>query len=115
MLTLAAWLHNIDPFAVQFPEGFILPGIRWYGLAYLTAFAAGYFFARRIAKVGISTLRTSEVMDFVISVAIAVVVGGRLGYVFFYKPALLVTFVDHFPWWGVLQLDQGGMASHGGM
>jgi phosphatidylglycerol:prolipoprotein diacylglycerol transferase len=115
MLTLAAWLHNIDPFAIQFPENPILPGIRWYGLAYLTAFAAGYFFARRIVKVGISTLRSAEVMDFVISVAISVVVGGRLGYVIFYKPALLTTFVPGFPYWGVLQLSQGGMASHGGM
>jgi len=115
MLQLAAWLHNIDPFAIEFPEGFILPGIRWYGLAYLATFALGYLFTRRIVRLGVTTLRVSEVMDFVIAIAIAVVLGGRLGYVLFYKPELFITFSSGFPYWGVLQLNQGGMSSHGGM
>ena len=56
MPTLAAWLHDIDPFAVQFPEGFFIPGIRWYGLAYLAAFTVCWLFCQRIRKVGITTL-----------------------------------------------------------
>jgi len=31
---IAYWVHNIDPFAVQFGDGF---GVRWYGLAYLSS------------------------------------------------------------------------------
>jgi phosphatidylglycerol:prolipoprotein diacylglycerol transferase len=35
--------------------------------------------------------------------------------VLFYKRALLLEFSRDFPWWGVLKIHQGGMASHGGM
>lgn len=115
MATLAAWLHNIDPFAIQFPQGFILDGIRWYGLAYLATFAIGFLLVRRIARQGRTTLQPAETMDFVITVAIGVILGGRLGYVFFYKPALLAEFSNAFPYWGVFQLNKGGMSSHGGM
>ncbi len=115
MATLAAWIHNIDPFAVQFPQGFILDGIRWYGLAYLATFALGFAIARRIARVGITTVRPAEIMDFVITVAIGVIAGGRLGYVIFYKPQLLIDFDGSVPFWGLFRLNEGGMSSHGGM
>ncbi len=115
MATLAAWLHNIDPFAVKFPDGFVLEGIRWYGLAYLATFAIGFLLVRRIARQGRTTLVPAETMDFVITVAIGVILGGRLGYVLFYKPALLKELSDTFPYWGVFQLNKGGMSSHGGM
>ncbi|MEX2212910.1 MAG: prolipoprotein diacylglyceryl transferase [Phycisphaeraceae bacterium] len=111
MPTLSAWLHNIDPFAIQFTETF---GLRWYGLAYLTAFAVGWFLCQRIRKVGFTTLHAKEITDFVIIGAIAVVAGGRLGYVFFYKPHLL-GFTSDPPYWGVLALQGGGMSSHGAM
>ena len=112
MRILAAWLHDIDPFAIQISGNF---GLRWYGLAYLAAFVCGYLFARRIVAVGRTTLAKAEVMDFVITVAIGVVAGGRLGYVFFYQPSLLWHFTDELPFWGMLMLNKGGMASHGGM
>jgi phosphatidylglycerol:prolipoprotein diacylglycerol transferase len=35
--------------------------------------------------------------------------------VIFYDPALLVTFTKSIPFWGVLMLNRGGMASHGGI
>jgi phosphatidylglycerol:prolipoprotein diacylglycerol transferase len=44
-----------------------------------------------------------------------VIVGGRLGHVVFYEPHLLVTFGDAFPFWGLLELNKGGMSSHGGV
>lgn len=115
MLNLAVWLHNIDPFAIQFPQGFILDGIRWYGLAYLATFAIGFLFTRRVTLMGRTTLKPAEVMDFVITVAIGVIVGGRVGYVLFYKPHLLIEFTSSIPFWGLLQLNKGGMSSHGGM
>ena len=33
-----AYLHGFDPFAVKFPAGWPLGGIRWSGLAYLAGF-----------------------------------------------------------------------------
>jgi phosphatidylglycerol:prolipoprotein diacylglycerol transferase len=48
-------------------------------------------------------------------VIIGVLVGGRLGYVLFYQPALLVGFAPTFPFWDLLAINKGGMASHGGV
>lgn len=112
MPALAAWLHDIDPYAVQLWEG---GPIRWYGLSYLLGFVIGFLLVRRVAQVGKSALRPQQVADLIILLAIGVVVGGRLGYVIFYQPALLWTFFDHVPLWGALALQEGGMASHGGM
>ena len=41
------WLHNLDPFAVQFTQNV---GLRWYGLAYLVGLVAGYFIIQFLAK-----------------------------------------------------------------
>jgi len=120
MLLIAdAWLHNLDPFAIQF-SGFagdvLNGGIRWYGLSYLAGFVIGYLLIRRVLTVGISPLKPQQAGDLVVTLAISLVVGGRLGYVLFYKPELLTEFTpDQAPWWGVLKINQGGMASHGGM
>ena len=111
--TLAAWLHDLDPVAVTVP-GIGLP-IRWYGLSYLAGFVLGYLLIRRVTKAGRSPLDPKRVADFVVAVAIGVVVGGRLGYVVFYGPHLLFDFSGDIPFWGVLAINDGGMASHGGM
>ncbi|MEM6393412.1 MAG: prolipoprotein diacylglyceryl transferase [Planctomycetota bacterium] len=113
MLQLAdAWVHDFDPFAVQFTRTI---GIRWYGLAYLVGFAIGYLLLRLIAKTGQTPLKPERVPDLLVTLAIGIVVGGRLGYVLFYQPSLLIEFSNSLPYWGVLAINQGGMASHGGM
>lgn len=110
--TLAAWLHTIDPYAIQLWEG---GPIRWYGLSYLAGFLIAFLLIKRVATVGVSTLPPAKAGDFVVSLAIGTVVGGRLGYILFYKPELLVEFTSNVPYWGVLDMMGGGMASHGGM
>jgi phosphatidylglycerol:prolipoprotein diacylglycerol transferase len=114
--TLAAWLHDIDPFVFRLPDLGPLPeGIRWYGLSYLVGFAIGYLLIRRVAAVGVSTLEPGKVGDLIVTLAIGVIVGGRLGYVLFYAPSLLVDVMSAPPFWGVLAFNKGGMASHGGI
>lgn len=114
--TLAAWLHTLDPFVVQFPEGWPIEGLRWYGTAYLLGFVAGYFLIRRVTRVGRSPLPTGRVIDLVMACILGLLVGGRLGYVLFYEPALLTDWDSATPpYWGVLAINRGGMASHGGM
>src|SRR3990172_6943642 len=110
-----AYLNRIDPYAVQFPQGFFVDGIRWYGLSYLAGFVIAYFVIRRVVKVGGSTLKIAEVGDMVVALAIGLVVGGRLGYALFYDRSLFYTFSDSAPWWDLLAINKGGMASHGGM
>ena len=106
------WLHNLNPFAIRFYDEV---GIRWYGLAYLTAFVVGYLVIRHFTRLGRSPLSAAHVGDFVFAIAVGTIVGGRLGYCIFYSPNLLTTFTKDFPFWGVLALHHGGMASHGGM
>ena len=110
-MTLAVWLHNLDPYLINF-EPF---PIRWYGLAYLAGFFVAYLIIKRVCKVGISSLKPENVADLVVAVAIGIFVGGRLGYVLFYDIQLLWDFTGQIPYWGVLAINRGGMASHGGM
>ena len=115
LITLAAWLHDWDPFAIEFWQGSPLPGIRWYGLSYLAGFAAGFFIIRRLAQIGNSPLKPQQVLDLVMCIALGVLAGGRIGYVILYDPKLLTNFTTGFPFWGLLALNKGGMASHGGL
>lgn len=107
-----AWLHTLDPFLIQFASGF---GIRWYGLSYLAGFVVAYLILRRLSKRGLSQLSPAQVSDFVFATAVGTVVGGRLGYCLFYSPELLTRFTGQFPFWGLLAVNEGGMASHGGI
>ncbi len=110
--TLGQWVHDLSPFALRFSGDF---GIRWYGLSYGLGFLVGWIVLRWLAARGRIGLSVERVGDLMIAVMLGVIVGGRLGYVFFYQPALLLDFSAQFPFWGVLQLTRGGMASHGGM
>ncbi len=118
--TLAAWVHNMDPYMIRLWEG---GPIRWYGMSYLVGFFVGWLIARRVVRVGQQrpdTLETPRlapmaVTDLVVMVAFGAVIGGRLGYCAFYQPSLFTTFDGSFPWWGVFKLNEGGMASHGGI
>jgi len=106
------YLHDLNPFAIQFGGGF---GIRWYGLSYLMGFGAAFFIISYFAKRKLSPLSKDQISDFVFTVAIGTLVGGRLGYCIFYSPELFTSFSKSFPFWGVLEVNKGGMASHGGI
>lgn len=106
------WVHNFDPFLIQFSETF---GIRWYGMAYLTGFAVGAALMIFLARRGRGTLKAEQVMDFITYVVVGTMLGGRLGYALFYSPDLLTDFSWKPPFWGLLRVWEGGMASHGGI
>ena len=107
---MLAWLHDLSPTAINigFP-------IRWYGLSYAAGFFIGWVLLRMLAKRGLALIPPERAADMVVTIAIGAVLGGRLGYVLLYQPSLIVDFDASFPWWGVLRINEGGMASHGGM
>ena len=107
-----SYLHSLDPTAIQFTDSF---GIKWYGLSYLMGFVVGWFILRWLASTGRILLSVNQVTDFITYTVGGVLVGGRLGYCLFYDPSLLTDFSGSFPFWGVLAIHQGGMASHGGI
>src|SRR5437762_8945645 len=87
LLMLAYYLHVFDPFIFHFSENI---GPRWYGMAYVLAFVFGYVLLRLLAKRGYADLSPSQVGDFITGCALfGVILGGRLGYVLFYKPEML--------------------------
>ena len=103
----AYYLHHLDPFVFRITGNF---GPRWYGLAYVLAFLCGYLVLRALSRRGYADLPESRVGDFITGCALfGVIVGGRLGYVFFYKPEMLSEPLSIFKVW------EGGMSSHGGM
>ena len=112
MMTLAAWLHNLDPFILRISGDF---GIRWYGAAYLAGFAIAYVVLRALAKRGLVQIPAERVGDAMLWLVGGTLVGGRLGYAFVYDPALFARFSGTPPWWALLAINQGGMASHGAM
>ena len=105
---LAYYVHGLSPFLLDFGNGF---GLRWYGLAYVAAFFAGYRLYDRLAKRGYSDLAPAQVGDFITGVALfGVILGGRLGYMVFYDlPNFCADPLVFFKFW------DGGMSSHGGI
>jgi phosphatidylglycerol:prolipoprotein diacylglycerol transferase len=102
-------LHDIDPVALHLP---VWPHkIHWYGLMYLLGFLVAWRLGMRRAAAGrLPGVGPQEYVDFLFYGMLGVVVGGRLGYVFFYA-------FDEFlkdPVF-LLQINQGGMSFHGGM
>jgi prolipoprotein diacylglyceryl transferase len=105
-------VHDFDPFAIQISGDF---GIRWYGLSYMAGFIFCYIAITWLVKRQRAGMTTQMVGDFITYGAIGTLVGGRLGYCLFYAPDLFLKFKSNFPFWGVLAVNEGGMASHGGM
>lgn len=113
MLTLAeSYIHSLDPDAIRITDSFT---IKWYGLSYLAGFLVAWWLIRWLAGSGRILLSRTDATDFITYCVGGVLVGGRVGYCVFYDPSLLIDFSSEFPFWGLLAIHQGGMASHGGM
>ncbi len=101
------YCHDLSPFAWEFAEGV---GFRWYGLAYVAGFIAGYFMMRRWQREGWLPLLLERVSDFLTWAIVGILAGGRLGYALFYD--LQHTLRDPL---SLFRVWEGGMASHGGI
>jgi phosphatidylglycerol:prolipoprotein diacylglycerol transferase len=104
-------VHTVDPFAVHLTDTLL----RWYGLSYATGFLVAWAMLLWLARTRRTPLTPALVGDFITWCILGVVVGGRLGHVLLYDRELLVKFTSALPFWGVLEIHQGGMASHGGI
>ncbi len=97
---------EIDPVAIA-----IGPlKIHWYGLTYLAGLAFAWWLAVRRSAQPHTPLVRQQVDDLIFYCALGVVLGGRLGYVFFYGGERLA----EDPAW-LLRVWEGGMSFHGGM
>jgi len=83
--------------------------IHWYGLMYLIAFASAWWLGKKRAAKSEGLISPEQVDDLIFYGAVGVVVGGRLGSVFFYN---LDSFLSN-PLY-LFKIWQGGMSFHGG-
>ena len=104
------WVHpQFDPIAIKLGP----LAVHWYGLTYLAAFGMFLWLAnlrvaqRQFADTGWSRKDVDDILFFGV---LGVVLGGRLGYVLFYKPDYYAhNLLEVFAVW------KGGMAFHGGL
>lgn len=106
------YFHDLSPILIPISGDF---AVRWYGLSYVAGFVIAYLVLRALAKRGRIEIPPEHVADAMMMVVLGTLVGGRLGYALVYDPKLLYTFGNSFPWWNLLAINKGGMASHGGM
>jgi phosphatidylglycerol:prolipoprotein diacylglycerol transferase len=97
---------EIDP--IIFSLGFLK--IRWYGLMYVLGFLAAWFLARRRSQAPWSIIKAEQVDDLIFYCMLGVIVGGRLGYVFFYGFENLLENPLY-----IVKITDGGMSFHGGL
>src|SRR5690606_23210601 len=105
---LFSMLHhpNFDPVAVQLGP----IAVHWYGLMYLFGFAMVWILGRYRIRHGYTNLTTRNVEDLIFYSVLGVIVGGRLGYIVFYKSAEYLADPRK-----VFYIWEGGMAFHGGL
>lgn len=84
--------------------------IHWYGLMYLFGFLAAYFLGVKRSKRADAPMNAKQVEDFIFYGAVGLVVGARVGYVFFYN---IGQFLDNPIY--LFKVWEGGMSFHGGM
>jgi phosphatidylglycerol:prolipoprotein diacylglycerol transferase len=97
---------DIDPIIISLGP----LAVRWYGLAYLAAFATCWWLGTLRASRPNSGWTAEEVSDVVFYGAVGAVLGGRFGYVFFYG---FEQFLRDPVW--LIRIWDGGMSFHGGL
>ena len=98
------FINNFDPVAIEI---FSIE-IRWYSLAYIVGILLGWALSKNFF---ISDPKIKEKFDdYITYLILGLIIGGRLGYVFFYNLNFyLDNLLDIFKIW------QGGMSFHGGL
>jgi phosphatidylglycerol:prolipoprotein diacylglycerol transferase len=87
MLLAAIEFPRIDPVAFELGPLFGLSfAIRWYALAYIGGILGGWWLGKRLMQAEPQVATARQVDDFVTWVTLGIILGGRLGYVVFYKP-----------------------------
>ncbi len=103
---LALAFPAFDPVAVS-----IGPiAIRWYALAYVTGLLLGWQYVRLLARRRGGAPDPAAIDDLLVWATLAIVLGGRVGYVLFYRPGFYLDQPLE-----ALAIWHGGMSFHGGL
>lgn len=104
-------VHDFSPTLIDL--GFFQ--IKWYSVAYIFGIIFGWLYARKIIehtikKNGTALIEKKKFDDLISYLIIGIIVGGRLGYVFFYDLKYFTLYPIE-----ILMLWKGGMSFHGGL
>ena len=105
-------VHNFDPILIDFG----LFQIRWYSIAYILGIIIGWAYAIKLIKLtatneyNFEQIKIFQFNDLIIYLVIGIVLGGRLGYVFFYNFEYYIQNVFE-----IFKIWHGGMSFHGGL
>jgi phosphatidylglycerol---prolipoprotein diacylglyceryl transferase len=103
------YLHQLSPIALKLP--FWPHAIHWYGIMYLLGFGVAYYLGMRRLRAGyLPGVNEDGFSDLLFYSMVGVVVGGRLGYLFFYIWPEFVS--DPLM---LFRINEGGMSFHGGL
>ena len=84
--------------------------MHWYGLMYLVGLGLIWLAGRWAIGRGLTPITRQQLEDLIFWGMLGAILGGRLGYVLFYKPAEYLANPA-----GILAIWQGGMSFHGGL
>ena len=98
------FINNFDPIAFQV----FSVEIRWYSLAYIVGLLLGWIYCKKFLI--IDKDKKNQFDDYISYVIIGIVIGGRLGYVFFYNPSYYLENLNE-----ILMIWNGGMSFHGAL
>ncbi|MBI4440470.1 prolipoprotein diacylglyceryl transferase [Candidatus Woesearchaeota archaeon] len=102
---MTMYVHNIDPTLLH-----IGPlEIRYYGLVYVLGFIASYYVLIWYQKKGYLELKKDDVENLLLYIMLGVILGSRLGEVF-WEPAYYLSNPIN-----ILKIWEGGMSFHGGL
>lgn len=96
---------GLDPVAYDF--GFFT--LKWYSLAYIGGIIIGWWYLLKLIDQPGAPMARRHVDDLVFYATLGIIIGGRLGYLIFYQPQLILTPL------AALRLWDGGMSFHGGL
>ena len=84
--------------------------LRWYSLAYLAGIAIGWWYLLKLIAQPGAPIARRHADDMVFYATLGIILGGRLGYVLFYRPMDYIRNPIEIP-----QIWDGGMSFHGGV
>ena len=106
------FVHNLNPVFIDLG----IFQLRWYSIAYILGIVLGWIYANKIinklehSNHNFDNIKKSKFDDLIVYLILGIVIGGRLGYVFFYDfTYYLKNFLEIFQIW------KGGMSFHGGL
>ena len=104
------YTHNLDPIFINLG----LIEIRWYSLAYIFGILIGWWHSKKLIsfynKENNFNFKDDDFNDLVTYLILAIIIGGRLGYVIFYD---LSYYLDNLL--EIFKIWKGGMSFHGGL